>query len=277
MATATRRVYVLGLMAVAAFAAEPKVVGGPFVVNVSSRGATIGWIVETQQATVRIPPAADKPGSIKVAPALKVETTDIAGLQPNTRYEYEAGGSTGSFRTPPTGSEPFQFVLYGDVRTRDEIHRRVVAQILRRGVPDFVLHSGDLVENGKDSALWVNFFDIERELLRQTAFFPSLGNHERNAQAFYDFFQMRLPYYSFNWGNAHFAVLDSDIGNAAPTKTARDAILGGANQVAGGGPGRQPKGRLPLHCGASPAVHGGGTPPGRQSLHDRADPDAGKV
>ena len=99
----------------------------------------------------------------------------------------EAG--KGWFKTPPTGAEPFRFVLYGDVRTRHEVHRRVIAAILKNGVPDFVVHSGDLAENGKDSALWATFFDIERDLLRQTAFFPSLGNHERNSQEFYDFFQ----------------------------------------------------------------------------------------
>jgi 3',5'-cyclic AMP phosphodiesterase CpdA len=128
----------------------------------------------------------------------------------------------GSFKTAPSGSEPFRFVSYGDVRTRDEVHRRVMAAILKSGVPDLALHSGDLVEDGKNSALWANFFDIERELLRQTSFFPSLGNHERNTQDFYDFFQTRLPYYSFNWGNAHFIVINTDIGNVSSSKIARD-------------------------------------------------------
>jgi hypothetical protein len=31
--------------------------------------------------------------------------------------------------------------------------------------------------------------------LRQTSFFPSLGNHERNTKDFYEFFQTELPYY----------------------------------------------------------------------------------
>ena len=200
-----------------ALCAAPKVVGGPFVVNATGRGATVVWIVEADQ--VAFHPAG---AAAKVSPALHAEQTKLTGLQPNTRYEYEVAGMKGSFKTPPGGAEPFKFVLYGDVRTRHDIHRRVVAKIIESGVPDFLLHSGDLVENGKDSALWANFFDIERDLLRQATFFPSLGNHERNSRDFYDFFQEELPYYSFNWGNAHFTVINSDIENVATSKAARD-------------------------------------------------------
>jgi 3',5'-cyclic AMP phosphodiesterase CpdA len=85
-----------------------------------------------------------------------------------------------------------------------------------------VVQSGDMVENGIDNSLWPIFFDIEKELLRQTVFFPALGNHERNTHDFSDFFQV-APYYSFNWGNGHFIVLNSDIGNAALTVRQRDA------------------------------------------------------
>jgi acid phosphatase type 7 len=211
------RVWCVAAMSAAAICAAPKVVGGPYVVNATSRGATIAWIVETDQVTFHAPGAV-----AKTSPALKVEYTSLSGLQPNTRYDYEVAGGKGWFKTPPAGAEPFRFVLYGDVRTRHEVHRRVIAAILKSGVPDMVVHSGDLVENGKDSALWANFFDIERDLLRQTSFFPSLGNHERNAQEFYDFFQTRLSYYSFNWGNAHFTVMNTDINNVSTSKIARD-------------------------------------------------------
>ena len=213
------RVWCAAALSAAALCAAPKVVGGPYVVNATSRGATVAWIVETDQVKFQ---AAG--GAAKTSPALSVEYTNLTGLQPNTRYDYEVAGGKGSFKTAPAGAEPFRFVLYGDVRTRHDVHRRVMAALLKSGVPDLVVHSGDLVENGKDSALWEIFFDIERELLRQTSLFPSLGNHERNAQEFGEyFFQTRLPYYSFNWGNAHFTVMNSDIANVSSSKIARDA------------------------------------------------------
>ena len=60
-------------------------------------------------------------------------------------------------------------------------------------------------------------------MLRKTAFFPALGNHERNARNYFDFLDAR-PYYSFNWGSAHFTVIDSDIENVAATDSEKDAF-----------------------------------------------------
>jgi 3',5'-cyclic AMP phosphodiesterase CpdA len=162
-----------------------------------------------------------------VSPSLRVEKTTLTGLQPNTRYEFEAGGAEagkGSFKTAPTGNEPYRFVVYGDTRSRHDVHRHVVDAMVRNGIPDFVMHTGDLVADGSDSGLWPVFFDIERELLRNTAFYPALGNHERNSREFYEYFQVGPPFYSFNWGNGHFIVLNSDLGNAATTAAARDTF-----------------------------------------------------
>jgi len=63
-----------------------------------------------------------------------VEKTTLAGLQPNTRYEYDVGGSgevNGTFKTPPSGAAPFQFVVFGDTRTRHDVHRRVIEAMLK--------------------------------------------------------------------------------------------------------------------------------------------------
>jgi hypothetical protein len=49
-----------------------------------------------------------------------------------------------------------------------------------------------------------------------------LGNHERDNARFYEFFDVKLPYYSFNWGAAHFAMLDSDVPNVASGSGARE-------------------------------------------------------
>src|SRR5438477_5534306 len=209
-------------LAVAAqvFGAADEVAGGPFVVGVTGKTAKIAWILKGPQVTLQ--PGS---GAAITSPALRVESTTLTSLQPNTRYEYSIPGlgdaGKGSFKTPPAGSEPFRFVAYGDNRTRHAVHRRVVEQILQHGVPDFIIQSGDMVENGDDSAQWPIFFDIEKDLLRQTAFFPALGNHEHHTQYFESIFHDGTPYYSFDWGNAHFIVLDSDVENAAPYERGR--------------------------------------------------------
>jgi hypothetical protein len=180
------------------------------------------WVVQTGEASLGIEPnKADK-----TAPVLRAQKTAFLGLKPGTIYYYqvfpgEAG--KGSFKTPSDGEGRFQFVVYGDTRTRHDVHRTVINGILKYASPDFILHTGDLVEDGNDPALWPIFFDAERELLRKAAFFPSLGNHERNALSYFDFLNAKA-YYSFNWGNAHFMVIDSDIENAAETKSQRDSF-----------------------------------------------------
>jgi hypothetical protein len=203
--------------------AAEKLVGGPFVVHDGPTSATVVWIVEAGQATLSTEPGKTE----KTAPVLRAEKASYTGLQPGTTQYYDVAGKDegrGSFKTAPRGPADFQFVVYGDTRTRHDMHRRVVAAVIKHGIPDFVLHTGDLVANGADSAQWPVFFDIERELLSKTAFFPSLGNHERNNRQFYDFFDVTTPYYSFDWGQAHFIVLNSDIGNAATSEAARKSF-----------------------------------------------------
>jgi hypothetical protein len=204
-------------------AAGQKILGGPYVVGVSTKSATVAWLVQAAEVTFRPPNGA----AALTAPALRVESTTLTGLQPDTRYEFNIGSSgdegKGSFKTAPSSVEaPYRFVVYGDNRTRPDVHAKVIGELLNHGVPDFVVQTGDMVADGNDSSLWPEFFSIERDLLRRSAFFPALGNHERNSRNFYSMFRMDAPYYSFNWGNSHFLVLNSDIANAEESITARD-------------------------------------------------------
>ena len=199
-----------------------RIVGGPYAVNVGPRSATVMWVVQTGEASLGT--ALGK--TEKTAPVLRSEKVTFAGLRRGTTYYYQAfpgEAGTGSFKTPPEGAAWFQFVVYGDTRTRHDAHRRVIAAILRDANPDFIMHTGDLVADGNDSGLWPIFFDAERDLLRKAAFFPALGNHERDAANYFDLLNAK-PFYSFNWGSAHFTVIDSDIENAGTTPAQRDAF-----------------------------------------------------
>ncbi len=207
-----------------ATAADPKIAGGPYVINVTSKTATIAWLVSDDDVTLL--PAGILPA--RKSPAFHVAKTTLTGLNPNTRYDYEIPGVPGgkaSFKTPPSpGPTPFTFIAYGDNRTRPEVHQRVVNAMIAHGIPDMLLQSGDLVADGDDSSLWTTFFDIEKNLLRQTAIFPALGNHEHNSREFYEIFQKEKGYYSFDWGNAHFAVINSDIANVSKRESERTAF-----------------------------------------------------
>jgi 3',5'-cyclic AMP phosphodiesterase CpdA len=170
------------------------------------------------------------PGQLNLAePVLRFEHVNYSNLKPGTTYYYDILNreeGKGQFKTPPTNATPFNFVVYGDTRTRHDFHRKV-ADAIGKSDPDFVVHTGDLVSDGAETSLWPIFFSIEKDLLRKTAFFPCLGNHEKNNRQYYEFFDVQEPYYSFNWGSAHFTVLNSDVGNAAADPAGKEKFWAG--------------------------------------------------
>jgi acid phosphatase type 7 len=218
-----RKLFILATCAIGVCLAADRVVGGPYVVNPAARSATIGWVVDT--GTVQIGPDAGKLS--RKIPVLRSEKVSMTGLKAGETVYYEIPGDapvaerTGHFKVAPAEAADFHFIVFGDTRSRDELHRKIVQGISATD-PDFVLHTGDLVTDGYDTAQWPNFFDIERDLLRKTVYFPVLGNHERNNTRFHEFFDVKSPYYSFNWGTAHFALLDTDIANWSVSPAERE-------------------------------------------------------
>jgi hypothetical protein len=115
-----------------------KLVGRPFVVRVGPRSATVVWIAEAGEATLGTEPG----NADKTAPMLRAEKASYMGLQPGTTYYYDALGRNegrGSFQTAPSRAADFQFVVYGDTRTRNDTHHRVIAAVVKHGIPDFVM------------------------------------------------------------------------------------------------------------------------------------------
>ncbi|MEO8027529.1 MAG: metallophosphoesterase [Bryobacteraceae bacterium] len=216
----------VGMTIFAACLAAEEIVGGPAVVNVGPRTATVIWLVSDAQATLGESPTDQK----LVSKAVRAQKTVYSNLKPGTTYYYTVPAGKGQFKTapaPPTATvpapapAPYTFVVYGDDRTRDDVHAQVIAR-MEKSDPDFAVHTGDLVTDGSDTKLWPNFFNIEKALLSKTAFYPSLGNHERNDRQYYEFLDVKSAYYSFDWGNAHFSILNTDIGNAAAGPEARE-------------------------------------------------------
>lgn len=213
-------ILVLSTLAVA----QDKVVGGPYAVNVTGRSATIGWIVETGQVKA----GADQAKLDRAAPVLRSEKVTFTGLPPGQMIHYDVLNGRkegkGFFRTPPpAGTEAtFEALVFGDTRTRHDMHRKVIEAILKFADPHLTIHTGDLVADGADTAQWPIFFDVEGDLLRRAAFFPVLGNHERNNYKYYDFFEVNSPYYSLDWGQVHFTFLNTDLGNFSPSTAERE-------------------------------------------------------
>lgn len=142
----------------------------------------------------------------------------LAELKPYTDYFYRVEkGKVAKFRTAADSNQTdFRFVVYGDTRGGDTVHRAIVKRVVVIA-PDFVLHTGDLVESGLHTSEWNNFFKIETPLLSTTPFYPTLGNHEDYAPEHQNNHYLEvfhLPgnelWYAFDYGNARFICLKAD-------------------------------------------------------------------
>ena len=166
-------------------------------------------------------------------PADRIAEARVDGLEPAKRYRYkvEIEGKTweGEFATaPPPGTDaPFSFIVVGDSRNGMDQHRRVVERMAQE-VPDFVLGTGDMVDEGFREDEWQQFFDVENQLLRDNVYFPALGNHDRQgrgrtADSYRAYFSVpenggdSERYYSFTYASARFLVLDSNLYSFALT------------------------------------------------------------
>lgn len=204
----------------------------PYLQNATPTSVTVMW--ETSRAVPAKVTVHDKAGTRTIDVEAKArQEVVIDGLAPASRYRYEvtAGEDTlgGELTTAPEigAAAPFTFIVFGDTRSSSDSHRRLIERI-RNEVPDFVLGTGDLVDEGHDLRQWQTFFDVEGPLLRDNVFFPALGNHDRQGQGrTADNYRMwfSLPdngadperSYAYTWGNSRFVVLDSNAHSFALT------------------------------------------------------------
>ena len=217
-------VVLLAVTAVA-HADPPRMLKGPYLQNLAPTSVTVMWHLDAA-APARV--VIDGPGgsrAVEVRPARIGEAT-IDHLVPASRYRYrvEAGGQTwrGDLTTAPElgADAPFSFIVMGDTRNGVDSHRRVVERMAQE-VPDFVVGTGDMVDDGSREDQWQQFFDVEHQLLRDNVYFPSIGNHDRQgrgrtADSYRAFFSVpdnggdTERYYAFSYAAARFLVLDSN-------------------------------------------------------------------
>ncbi len=161
--------------------------------------------------------------------ATRIHRVELNALQSGRQYHYRVVGEEQlhPMHSAPDTSTPFSFCVtsetggYGD----DEINERIFEQIARYR-PDALIVVGDAVRNGSNYDDWERyFFGPARSLLHHTPFYLCPGNHEENADWFYQFTDFPAPgnYFGFDYGNAHFTAADStrlvDFGDGHPVVT----------------------------------------------------------
>jgi len=192
---------------------------GPYLQSVTSNSVWVVWDTTRQVITsVEYGLTRNLGQEVEEVKDSLHHEVQLKGLEPYTTYYYRVDrGQTATFRTAADPSQTtFRFAVFGDTRGSSSIHRAIVKQIVK-SAPDFVIHTGDLVESGRAKSEWDRFFQIEAPLLRMAPFFPTLGNHEdldpkRPGSHYLDIFH--LPgnelWYAFDYGHARFICLKAD-------------------------------------------------------------------
>ncbi len=151
-----------------------------------------------------------------------ISTVKLSDLKTGTRYFYrvtctdesgaEVRGFLSSFQTAPATDRAWAFAVIGDTQRNPEVTRKCADGAYSRR-PDFLLHCGDVVDDGFAKHQWVkDLFEPCSRLMAHIPTFPVIGNHEKDSHWYYDYFALPKPeyYYTFSYGNAQFFMIDSN-------------------------------------------------------------------
>ena len=167
-----------------------------------ARTQAVTWRTETPLASAKaqLAPFTADPGFEKKAITVdgSAEKDDLGGgqfaghyaanfqdLNPNAKYCYRVGdGQTWSewniFRTASASPEAFRFLYIGDAQNSIKSMWSHSIRAAYAAVPDarFIVHAGDLVEDGYNDSLWGEWSDALGFISATIPSFPVPGNHD---------------------------------------------------------------------------------------------------
>lgn len=146
-------------------------------------------------------------------------SVQIQNLKPNQNYQYRIidNNHCSQWYELKTTNKNFKAIIFPDSQCADYNVWRQVATSAYNQNPDadFFINLGDLVDNGEDFSQWQAWFN-GATFLDKIICVPVLGNHEyysrqwkvREPIAYQKFFDLN-DYYSFDFGDVHFSVLNT--------------------------------------------------------------------
>lgn len=203
--------------------AELKFVVKPYLQMATKESIIVSW--ETSRpATTDVKFGEDEKlsGHQTGNPEKLVHHVELTGLRENTQYFYQAGSAssdgqkiasdTFTFQTACDESTPYAFAVISDTQGNPKVSGPI-AKMAWEQRPSFLIHPGDLVSTGTNDSHWTqHFFASMHPLISRVPMYPVLGNHEMNARNYYDYMMLPSPeyFYQFQYGNAHFFMIDSN-------------------------------------------------------------------
>jgi len=167
------------------------------------------------------------------APEYVVHKAEATGLKPNTEYQYRVGDAelgiwseVGTFETAD-GDGKFTFIDLADSQAMTKEEAILSSETFDKAnetVEDseFMILNGDIVNAGTKEEQWGWVLDYSKEVLLNTTFVAAAGNHEEDLEAFIEHFNLDTPegtsttsgaYYSYDYENVHFIVLNTNEGS----------------------------------------------------------------
>lgn len=162
----------------------------------------------------------------------KAEVVDLAG----GNYLYKVGGnnvysSVGKFTIDDSNDNKMSFTYVTDSQETSVEGFKQFDKTLKTAVayePDFITFAGDLVDNshagwGNDMSKvimeeWSYCFDTTKDVTMNYPMMSASGNHERAGYTFVNHNNVKFDkelstggYYSFDYENVHFTVLDTNV------------------------------------------------------------------
>jgi hypothetical protein len=117
-----------------------------------------------------------------------------------------------TFQTSAPVDSPVAFTVICDSQAQPEVVKRV-AEAMWEFRPQFALLGGDLVTTGTNKKHWTDhYFPNMDPLSSRVVVYPVLGNHEQNANHYYNYMHLPEPeyYYTFRRGQIQFFMIDSN-------------------------------------------------------------------
>ncbi|MCC6847331.1 MAG: metallophosphoesterase family protein [Deltaproteobacteria bacterium] len=218
-----------GLAFASSAGAGPTLTRGPYLQRLTPQSVTVVWRTDAAAACSLAIRGEGEPSRIVEGATGVSCAVEVGGLRPATEYRYAPRadgvglGDESSFRTDGPRTR-FTFLVLGDSGCGCPAQLAVRDRMLASPA-DFLLHTGDMIYRKilRPEDFDRLLFGPYRELMRRLVLWPCLGNHDRERDDGAIWREVFVTpannrdgvedYYSFDYGNAHVVVLDSN----APT------------------------------------------------------------
>jgi predicted MPP superfamily phosphohydrolase len=215
------------------------IIRGPYIENAGEDTATVRFRTDAPAvAWLSYGAYPDCERFMTLIPEVKEHKISLFGLLTDTTHCYRVylpdAVSTGVYKASENTFKTFRgpdkpylnFLAFGDSGSGSEEQLALAAR-MEGFDPDFVIHTGDLVDTGLDTSADEQYFIPYGKMIAKYPFFLTLGNHDygkaynkpegkrflkENYIPYHTMPYTGLPpyYYFFNDGNARFFVLDAN-------------------------------------------------------------------